>query len=112
MEPLWLKAIKDAIASIANLKKYWKVLCKFVLEVSLLKEAKEARQIENMEKYLAVVGKQLALMKEMGCPEEDIQKLAKELNIPLIQANLEAMLIARKLNPPAANDSTPKKSSD
>lgn len=104
----WLETIKDAISSITGLKKYWKVLCEFISQVSLLKEAREARQIENMAKYLEVVNKQLVSMKEMGCSDEDIKKLATELNIPLIQANLEAMLIARKLNPPASNGSTPK----
>lgn len=96
MEQHWLGFLKGTISQIIGLKKYWKVLCGFVSRVSLLNETREARQIENMTKYLQAVAKQLVVMKRSGCSEEVIRDLAIKLNVPVIQANLEAMIVARQ----------------
>lgn len=96
MESHWLKLIKTAIIGIFSLRRYWKVLCGFISRVSLLNESRESKQLDNMAKYLDAVAKNLAVMKKNGCPEEEIRILARELNVPLIQANLEAMIIARE----------------
>ncbi len=92
----WIELIKSGVLAVAGLKKYWKVICGFVAKVSMLDHAREFRQIENMTKYLEAVSKQLAAMKRAGVPQATIQGLAVSLNVPLIQANLEAMVIARQ----------------
>lgn len=99
MKGSWLDQVKLVASSISELKRYWKVLIGFLSRVSNLEVEREARQIENMKRYLEIVTEQLIVMKNAGCSETEIKKLAKELNVPLIQANLEAMIIARKMNP-------------
>lgn len=131
MEQVWLSLIKAAALRVVGLKRYWKVICKFVSKVSLLEETREARRIENMTKYLEAVAKNLSSMKRNGVSDEAIRALAVELNVPLIQANLEAMVIARQFatappdsenaasaqdrasraGDPAAGDATPPKTS-
>ncbi|CAE6754804.1 hypothetical protein R69927_07811 [Paraburkholderia domus] len=96
MEHNWPALIKAAALRIAGLKRYWKLISGFVYRVSLLAETREAKKIENMIKYLDGVSKTLTVLKKNGVPDEKIQELAIELNVPLIQANLEGMIIARK----------------
>jgi len=98
MQPYWISLIKAAVVRAVNIKRYWKLVTGFIAKVSTLPEAKEAKQIENMAKYLEAVAKQLTALKRAGVSEEKVRALAVELNVPLIQANLEAMLIARQFS--------------
>ena len=108
MDPYWMPLIKAAISKIINLRRYWKLVTGFVVRVSTLPEAKEAKQIDNMAKYIDTVAKHLGTLKRSGVPDEQIRRLAVELNVPLIQANLEAMIIARTFSSKSAtsNDTT------
>ena len=96
MEQQWLTFLKAAMSRIIGLKRYWKAICEFVSRIAMLNETREARRIENMAKYLDVVSKSLSIMKRNGCPEEVLRKLAVDLNVPLIEANLEAMIVTRQ----------------
>lgn len=108
MDPTWLAALKAAVTQIKSIKRYWLIAVNFVKRVWSLDELREAKQIENMTKYLEAVAKTLAVMKKSGVPEDEIRQLALELNVPLIQANLEAMIIARGLpRPEAARQARP-----
>lgn len=96
MEQHWLSFLKAATSRIIGMKRYWKAICGFVSRVAMLNETREARQIENMTKHLESVSKSLSIMKRNGCPEDVLRKLAVDLNVPLVQANLEAMIVARQ----------------
>lgn len=98
MEPYWVALIKAAVTKTESIKRYWKLVTGFVARVWTLSEAKEAKQIENMARYLETVAKQLTALKHAGVPGEELRKLAVSLNVPLIQANLEAMIIARQFS--------------
>lgn len=98
MEQHWLTFLKAATSRIIGLKRYWKTICGFVSRIAMLNETREARQIENMARYLDVVSKSLSIMKRNGCPEEVLRKLAVDLNVPLVEANLEAMIVARQFS--------------
>lgn len=96
MEQHWLTFLKAAMSRIIGLKRYWKAIVEFVSRIAMLNETREARRIENMAKYLDVVSKSLSIMKRNGCPEEVLRRLAVDLNVPLIEANLESMIVARQ----------------
>ena len=99
MKRNWLDKIKQLAVSIADLKRYWKVIVGFLLRVSQIDQEREAKQIENMNAYLTVVAEQLEKMKSSGVSDDEVRKLAIELKVPLIQSNLEAMIINRNMNP-------------
>ena len=96
MEQPWLTFLKAATSRIIGLKRYWRTICGFVSRIAMLNETREARRIENMAKYLDVVSKSLSIMKRNGCPDEVLRKLAVDRNVPLIEANLESMIVARQ----------------
>lgn len=100
MQPGWIALIKETLAQIADFRRYWKLVTGFISKVSTIPEAKEAKRIENTEKYLIALAKQLSAMKKMGTPDEELRQLAESLGVPLLQANLEAMVIARQLSAP------------
>lgn len=97
MEGHWSNLLKADILRIFSLKRYWKLICGFLEKVSLINEKREAYQIENSEKFLNSLAKIIVTMRENGCPEEEIQKIVMRQHA-LIQANLEAMIIARQFN--------------
>ena len=95
--PKHLAFLEAFTQSISSLKRYWKVILGFVSRVSLIEQHREEKQIKNMKLYLSVVSEQIDIMKKMGFSDKEIQDQLSRLNAPLIQANLEAMIISRKL---------------
>lgn len=98
MQPYWIALIKATIIKIGTIKRYWKLATGYVERVWMLPEAKEAKQIENMARFLEAVAKQLTELKHAGVPDEELRRLAVQLNVPLIQANLEAMILVRQFS--------------
>ena len=108
MDQPWLRFVKDAILRVAGLKRYWKLIVGFVGRVALLNETREAKQVENMTRYLESVSKYLAVMRKNGCSDDEIRRYAVELNVPLIQANLEAMIVERRFSIAGPDGERPK----
>ena len=92
-----LAFLERFIQKVSVLKRYWKVIMGFISRVSLIEQHREEKQINNMKLYLSAVSDQIDIMKKMGRSEKEIQDQLSQLNVPLIQANLEAMIISRNL---------------
>lgn len=95
--PKELGFLESFIQKISSLKRYRKVILGFLSRVSLIEQHREEKQISNMKLYLSAVSDQIDIMKKMGFSEKEIQEQLSQLNVPLIQANLEAMIISRKI---------------
>jgi hypothetical protein len=67
----------------------------FVKDVVMLPEAKERRQVENLEGYLKIVDKLAGDLKRRGVADEEIRALMLEMGVPAVQSTLEAMLVRR-----------------
>lgn len=95
--PKHLAFLESFIQSISFLKRYRKVILGFIFRVSLIEQNREEKQLKNMKLYLSVVSDQIDDMKKIGFSDKEIREQLSRLNVPLIQANMEAMIISRKL---------------
>jgi hypothetical protein len=98
MLPTWLAPLKSAIQYLRGASRYWLIVTKFVKRVSTIPGLVEKQQIENMDAYLRSLSKHMSELKRRGATDEELRFLAIQLSVPLIQANLEAMIVARRLS--------------
>ncbi|MDF7827026.1 hypothetical protein P4B35_23580 [Pontiellaceae bacterium B12227] len=82
----WLK-----VTSLFNL------LLGFLTHVAMIPQLREKKQIENMASYLDAVSQVLDELEKRGATKTEIKKMAQELNVPIIESNLKAMLLLREL---------------
>lgn len=91
-----MMVLKTAFAKVCSTA-MWQPVSSLISRVALLDEHREAKQIENIEKHLAAVAGTLKVLKASGASAEELRGLALSLQVPILQANLEAMLVARGL---------------
>lgn len=64
-------------------------------------ETTEEKQIANMAKYLKASNEVLEELRKNGLSKKELQELARELNLPVIQAMMDRMVLNRKIPLPA-----------
>lgn len=93
----FIDVLTDAIKKAGNLSGYARAIKTYVVKAFSLDQERAFRDLENTAKYLELVGQLEKSLREAGCSEDQIVLVITELKIPAVQAELEALQIARKI---------------
>ena len=93
----WSNQLSRLIETLPAISKYGKAVLSFMKRLTYLDQEIESRQIENTQKYLDLVDKLVVSLREANASEEYIAAVITDLKIPAVQADLEAILVLRKL---------------
>lgn len=83
------------IGKMIPLKRIVRALLLVATRLMWWQEKAEEKQIRNTALYLEAADEVLRTLRDNGMPEDELRKLACDLNIPVIQAMMDAMLINR-----------------